>query len=280
LFVLKLKKQLKNYFKEIYYFFSSKSVLLHIAAMGGLIIALGLMFLGFINVYTNHGSKALVPNFVGMSIDKVETIADKFDFDIIVTDSVFRIDQKQGMVILQSPDAKTVVKPGRAIYVTITKTTPDEVNVPDIALGNDDYSLYSKRLAMLNIQSKIIERRLDGKLENNTIIDIQNRGKSIIEELKAGYKVPMGTVLDIIVSQREADEVNIGNFICKKFGDAEFMLNESNLILGDVVSDNDVIDKSNAFVYKQEPAYGLDVKVSKNTAVTLYLSKAIPKDCQ
>jgi beta-lactam-binding protein with PASTA domain len=272
-------ENIKHYLKRFYNLISSKIFLTNFIAFLGLILVSGFLFFGFINIYTDHGSKAAVPNFVGMELNRASGIAEKFDFNIEVTDSVFRIGKKLGEILLQSPEKGTIAKPGRTIYVTVSKNTPDEIILPDIALGNDDYNMYAKRLLMLGVKSSIISKKQDAKLENNTILDVLIDGKSILAQLKEGVKVAMGNTVGFVVSERESDVVLLDNFVCKTLEEAKFILEASNITIGNIVSNTDVVDKGSAFIFKQEPEYEIGLKINKNTPITVYLSKTKPENC-
>ncbi len=272
-------ENIKNYLKRFYSFVTSKIFITNFAAFVVLVLVSGFLFFGFINIYTNHGSKAAIPNLVGMDMKRATGIAEKFDFNIEVTDSVFRVGKNSDEVLLQSPDIGTISKPGRTIYVTITKNTPDEVTLPDIALGNDDYSMYAKRLLMLGVKSNIVSKRQDAKLENNTILDVMIAGKSVLDQLKEGMTVPMGSTVGFVVSERESNEVLLENLVCSTYGEVEFLLSTRNISIANVVSNSDVTDKNSAFIFKQEPEYEVGLKISKSTPITVYLSKNKPDNC-
>ena len=53
--------------------------------------------------YTHHGEKLILPDFTGQNIAMAASEADDLSFQLIVTDSVFRVAQQGGIILNQNP---------------------------------------------------------------------------------------------------------------------------------------------------------------------------------
>lgn len=233
----------------------------------------------WLSCYTNHGQKLVVPDLVNLKFDRANSIANDKSFELIVSDSIFVLDQDPQLILSQNPLPKETVKEGRKIYVTISKVVPDLVNMPNLTGGNDDYNQYSRKLERLGVTAKIVDRKYSIKLERNTILDIKFQGESIFEKVKAGYKVPMGGIVEFVVSDRRGGTVELPNLICKTYEEASFLISSNKLSIGKVTLDDSVTDQSVAYVKRQEPAYSPSVSLEIGRNINLVLTQFQPKNC-
>src|SRR5690606_40868012 len=54
--------------------------------------------------YTHHGEKLILPDFTGQNFAIASEAAEDQSFQLVVTDSVFRVDQGGGMILNQNPE--------------------------------------------------------------------------------------------------------------------------------------------------------------------------------
>ena len=249
----------------------------------GLLILFVLLFLflsnRWLNCYTNHGQQLAVPNLIDQKFEAAKVLAEDQSFELIVSDSIFVLDQEPLLVLSQKPEADARVKEGRKIYVTISKVLPDLVNLPNLTGGNDDYSQYSRKLDRLGVTTKIIERKYSIKLERNTILEIRFQGEDITDKVKEGYKVPMGSVVEFVVSDRQGGTVELPNLVCKNFEEASFLITSNKLSIGSITLDQTVTDQSIAYVKRQEPSYAPSVSLEVGRPINLVLTQERPANC-
>ncbi|HRJ14601.1 MAG TPA: PASTA domain-containing protein [Saprospiraceae bacterium] len=172
-------------------FLRSGIFLRNLAALAAFAV-LGIFLLQLVlRFYTRHNESVQVHDYVGMSLNEAIAKARSRNFRIVVTDSIFKVDARPNMVLEQSPAPLSRVKERRRIYLTVTKATPDMVALPDM-VGSYNYDQYSRKLAWVNVRSKVRERKFDEKLEENTILHFFYEGKQYTErDVRNGLKVPM-----------------------------------------------------------------------------------------
>lgn len=96
--------------------------------------------------------------------------------------------------------------------------------------------------------------------------------------IRRGVKVPKGATLEFVITERITNEVAIPNLVCKRYDAADFLISTSNLVVGQVFGD--VADRSNAYVYKQDPPYVSGKMIRKGESINLYLSSSLPRACK
>lgn len=267
------------YFKEVIIFLKTR---LFWKNFGGILLSfIALIFLTnwFLKIYTQHGESLQVSDFVGMDVQDAINKAESKQLKVQIIDSVFVPGKKPHTVISQNPIALSRVKVNRTIYLTVTKSIADLVTIPNLAGGNEDLNQYQKKLGLLGINTRIIDRVFDDKVSENTILDVIYNGEKITDQLSAGYKAARGSTIDLIVSEKGGTSIVIPNLICKKFDAAKFVITSFNLSLGTITKDNTVTDELNAYVWKQVPAYSLNTTIRIGEQVDVYLTQKPPAGC-
>ena len=98
------------------------AIIIVLVGIIGVIIA----YLG-LTLFTKHGQKHQVPNVIGMSYtEAIKKLHDE-GFKIEIRDSVYLDNVKPGYVVEQYPDALSIVKPGRRIFLYINAVNPKQV---------------------------------------------------------------------------------------------------------------------------------------------------------
>ncbi|MEZ4950593.1 MAG: PASTA domain-containing protein [Saprospiraceae bacterium] len=137
------------------------------------------IFLGlnwWMSCYTNHGESYTVENYLEMDVNDAIKKIEKGGFRYVITDSIYNIDEKPGVVLDQNPKLGEQVKEGRRIYLTITKSNPDQVSLPTL-VGNYDYDQYVKKLKLLNLRASIKEQVFNNKLGQIYPLPLSRRQK-------------------------------------------------------------------------------------------------------
>jgi beta-lactam-binding protein with PASTA domain len=276
----RIKEKLINFAQEAWWFISSGIFLKNCAGVIGFMFAFVWLTSVFLKCYTDHGESLEVPNFIGMDIRDAEKKAKNRNFNLVVSDSIYKSDKPAYTILEQNPKPQARVKEDRTIYLTIVKAVAENVLLPDIAGGNDDYEAYAKKLQANDIRAEIVSRKYDPILEPNTIVDVIYENDTVTNKLRYGVKAPKGSTVYFIVSERENSNVQIPNLACKKADAAIFMITSTNLSLGTVVKDNTVIDENDAYVWKQEPMYQEGTTMRIGEQVTIYLTAKIPNGCE
>ena len=209
-----------------------KHLLLAIAFLFGLLMVTVL----WLRFYTNHGEKLKMPKFVDMDIRTAAELADDNSFQIIIADSIFKLGVKGGTVLNQNPKPAAEVKSGRKVYVTISKFTPDKMKVGDLpVLYGNDFNQKITELGYRGFKAKVIGRKYDPG-EPNHILEVYYKGSLIISQdvMKSETSVNKGDELEFVVSDRGSGEITIPSLECLTLSEAEFLLESSKLLIGDI----------------------------------------------
>ena len=63
-----------------------------------------------LRIYTHHGEKIPITKLIDMEYNLASTMAEKDGFEVIVSDSVFVVGKKGGIILAQNPEQGTFTK--------------------------------------------------------------------------------------------------------------------------------------------------------------------------
>lgn len=271
-------QKLRRFGVELYAYLTDFYVVKNYLGMLALVGGILLMTFWWLKCYTNHGESVQVPSYVGMNFREAARKARARNFEAAVNDSIYMPGKAPGEIITQDPKPQSRVKEGRTIYFTVTKNNPEIIKLPDL-IGSDDYELYSRKLSRLGVKPRIIARVADPILEANTIVAVIYRGDTIPNRKVAGFSVEMGAMLDFVVSEAVTLTVSIPDCVCQSLDAAKFLIQASDLSVGDVIPDASVTDLETAYVERQRPKFGPNETMRKGEQVDLYITQERPKFC-
>ncbi|MCB0649261.1 MAG: PASTA domain-containing protein [Saprospiraceae bacterium] len=262
-------------------FFDKYPVLKHILLAIAFVFGLVLLTMLWLRFYTNHGEKLKMPDFVNTQIRSAVEVAEDNSFEIVVADSIFKLGVQGGTVLNQNPKAGAEVKSGRKVYVTISKFTPDKVKVSDLpVLYGNDFNQKLAELGYRGFKGTIIGRKYDPG-EPNHILEVYYKGKLIISQdvLRSDLEINKGDMLEFIVSDKGSGEITIPQLECLTLSEAEFILESSKLLLGDVQQRGSISDRASSYVLVQEPVYDGITKVAMGSRINLTIVEERPVNC-
>jgi len=239
--------------------------------MLGAIVFLFLLF-GFtykwLDSYTNHGSTVTVPDLRGLKVSTVENFLKDKALRIKIADSsVFDLEKPPGTVIEQDPAPAEKVKENRTIYLTITKTVPPKIKMPNLI----DVSYRQAEAILISYGLKPGQTTYKPDLCKNCVLSFTMNGK----QLKAGEELTKGSVIDLILGDGFGNtKVTVPQLYGLSLDEALFVLKGSSLNTGSIIFDGSVKDSSKAVVYKQNPAYGSSSLISEGEGVDIYLTQS------
>jgi D-alanine-D-alanine ligase len=229
--------------------------------------------------YTNHGESVQVDDFTGMKLADAKKKGEDKDFRFEIMDSVWREGMPSGIIILQDPKPLSRVKEGRKIYVNVTGDPKPEI-LPQFSVSSYDFEQYKSKLEKRGIKVKEKEKVFDAKQAENTILYFYHDGRKVTEaQVKSGYQVMPGDLLEFVVTERRSNLVEIPDLVCMDFSTAEFLVSTFNLNIGMVNDDGTVTDQNSAYVYRQEPAYSPSQMVQMGGQITVWLTQDLPPGC-
>lgn len=275
----KVATKTKYYAKELGYFLSSLFFLKHFSMMVATVVGFVVIMFWWTRCYTNHGESLQVHDYIGMDLQSAIKKAESRSFEIVVSDSIFIVDQDPNIVLGQNPKPLSRVKENRRIYLTVTKNNADLVTLPDLA-GSYDYNQYTKKLRMMDVKFKIREHIFNNQYEENTILHFFYDDEKITgQKLKKGVKVPKGTVLEFVVTEKGGGYVQIPDLMCKRFSEAEFLISGMQLNLGEVHKQSNVNNTSDAYVWRQFPSYEPGETMRMGEQIEVWLTQYKPNSC-
>lgn len=148
----------------------------------------------FTAVFTKHGEERVVPGVENMSYTNAIELLHSKGFNVDIRDSLFRDDIKPGYVIEQFPRAKSVVKPGRKIFLYINAVHPKEVVIDD---GADRTALALKDWSSRQVKSRLTElgfkniRTISVLGADDRVVKVLAHGKPVHQMQRVAVNAPI-----------------------------------------------------------------------------------------
>lgn len=221
-----------------------------------IVLVMLLVVVKFLDLYTHHGDEVKVPDIRGMYVDEAEIYLQQSGLNLVVIDSTFTTSGKyktHGTIIEQNPPADANTKNGSVVYTVILSKKNRQVVLPD--LHDLSYRQAQVTLRTLNINVDDVQYRPSEYA--GLVLGAKYRG----EEVEAGFKIPEGSGVVLIVGENGMDTgatTYVPSLAGKTLAEARQCLLDASLILGGVNYDEEVTEANQAAfrVYDQSVAYG------------------------
>ena len=247
---------------------TDKSFRKNLLFAGITLLLLFVVWLKWLNIYTNHDDFIRVPDFNGIHIKNLDSLVDSYALRYEIIDSVFYKSRRKGVVVNQDPLPNTDVKKNRRIYLTINSLKAIKVNFPDVF----DLTL---RQAVRELQKNGLEvGRLEYRpdIATNKVLAFKVNGIAI----EIGQELYYGTTIDLVVGQGLGNEkIVIPNLIGLSRVEANIILKSTSLNIGLEYFNNEVSDSNFAVIYKQYPQADESKEISIGSSIDLYFE--LPK---
>jgi beta-lactam-binding protein with PASTA domain len=246
-------------------FLQSKEFFKHFVLSMGVFLILLILAYFWLSSYTNHGSTVEVPDLKGLKLAKAISIAGPMELEVEVSDSsVFLLDKPPGVIIDQDPAAREAVKLGRKIYVTVTRSVPPQVKLPnliDVSKRQADAILFS-----YGLKSGKVEYKPD--LAKDVVLAVSYRGRV----LSPGDEIPKGSLLDMVLGDGFGNtEVVIPSLVGLSLEEALFVIRGSGLLPGRLEFLSHPSDSMASKVVSQSPEPGHTLHIRQGDIVNLVL---------
>jgi len=235
------------------------------------------VFLLSLNWLTGHGHAATVPAVAGKKYEEARQILKKAGFDVEIQDSIYVDTVKPLTVIKQIPDADEVVKSNRTVFLIISRSIPPMVEMPNLV----GYSFRNAEMVLKNMDLKIGDTTFKPDFAKNAVLEQWYNGNAI----NAGTKIRKGSVISLVLGDGVGKrEFTVPVITGMQFGDAKEILEANGIVIGAIVTDANVSDTLNAWIYKQNPErFDEDKKIQhirsgQTMDVWLQLDKPARKD--
>ncbi|HMU59627.1 MAG TPA: PASTA domain-containing protein [Chitinophagaceae bacterium] len=216
--------------------------------IAGLVLALAFFFFFLLSLdwITGHGKSASVPSVNGKSYEEANKILRKAGFDVEIQDSIYADTLKPMMVMKQIPEADEVVKTNRTVYLIVSRAVPPFVEMPNLK----GYSLRNATMILKNLDLKLGDTTFRPDFAKNAVLEQLYNGA----EIKPGTQIRKGSLISFVLGDGVGNrEFAVPVIVGMKFGNAKAMLEEAGLGIGAVVTDENVSDTINAYIYWQNP---------------------------
>jgi beta-lactam-binding protein with PASTA domain len=259
----------KKQFSQFLKFFKTSLILKNLLLAIAMIIGLFMLVMFMLKFYTHHGEAETVPDLRGIRLEEVATMLEKQNLHYQIVDSVFKPDQKPGIVIEQVPIPGSKIKKYRDIYLTINAKLPPGIALPDVR----DLSLRHAQSLLESMGLKVVGIEYVPSEYTDLVRDIKFLGRV----LAPGQTVPAGSRITLVVGRPSTSEDGnqlMPDLMSLSLEQATSTVNSHMLTLGAVNYDVEPAseqDKANYVVFKQSPA--ANDSVPSGTVITLWLTK-------
>ena len=140
-----------------------------------------------IRFFTFHGQEHDVPDFRGFNAEQLQYFqkdSNDFNFEIVISDSVFVPEKAGGTVLSQDPLPGNKAKQGRKIYLSIVAWTSPQIEMPNLVdlsfrqaenlLGSNNLKLGQVIYKASKFPNAVLEQRYNGRIvEGGTLVPYQ-----------------------------------------------------------------------------------------------------------
>jgi len=249
-----------------------------LAALGAVLLFL-LIFFATLSWLTGHGKIQRVPSITGQNIVAATKTLEAAGFDVVIQDSVFIDTLAKQAVVRQIPEAESIVKNGRTIYLTINRTVAPQVEMPNLA----GFSVKSAEMYLISLGLRMGEISYRPDIARNAVLE-QLLGDRAIAP---GTKIPIGTVINFVLGSGEGmGDIEVPQLVGLTFEAGKMMLQTMNINLGAVVAVTPITDSAAAFIIRQSPAalsdsldmsgFKLPNKMKPGQLMDLFISNTAP----
>lgn len=204
------------------------------------------VFLNSLEFITQHGKYVGVPSVLGKNVDEARKMLEAKGFEVEIQDSVYIDTVPRLAVIKQSPEGDATVKVNRTIYLTINRSQPPTVEMPNLV----GFSIRNAQMYLESLGLHIGDTTFRPDIAKNAVLEQLYNGAPV----KPGTKIFMGSAISFVLGDGVGNaEMNVPDLIGKTFAQAKATLSGMNINVTPV-ADIDVTDKDKSYVYRQSPA--------------------------
>ena len=247
-----------------------------LAALGLLLVLIIIFFLS-LQWITGYGKTEKVPSVVGQNAIAAQKILEDKGFQVALQDSVYVDSVARLAVVKQSPEADALVKSGRTIYLTINRSLPPLVEMPNL-IG---FSVRSAEMYLQSLGLRLGEISYKPDMARNAVLE------QLINDIaiKPGTKIALGSSVSFILgSGIGGAEIDVPNLVGLTLDQTKSFLATLSLNAGSIISIGTITDSAASFVVKQNPDIFLETtpgirtanKIKTGQLIDLYISAIAP----
>lgn len=258
---------------------TGKSIWVNILAAIGILVVLLILFFSSLGWLTGYGKVEKVPSVTGQNVLAAQQILQAKGFDVVIQDSLYIDNIPKQAVIRQSPEADATVKSGRAVYLTVNRSIPPQVEMPNMA----GFSIRSAEMYLRSLGLKLGEVTYKPDIARNSVLEQYYNGAQIT----AGTKIPLGSTISFVLgSGVGGSDIPVPDLVGMTLLEARTYLATVNVNIGSIVATDAVKDSAAAFIVKQSPTVLSDVlgptgqkvpnKIRQGQVMDIYISSIAP----
>jgi beta-lactam-binding protein with PASTA domain len=258
-------------------FITHKSFLINLLVVILVILLLIFIFFSLLGKITKHDETQKVPSVIGKPYNEAKQILEAAGLEAGIQDSVYVDTARALQVMRQAPDADALVKADRTIYLTINRSVPPQIDMPDLR----GFSFKSAQLYLQSLGLKIGDTTYTPDIAKNAVKDQLFNG----EPISPGTKINMGSKVSLVIGNGIGQETtNVPDLIGMTVAQARSYLSNSSIELGSIIPLSQVTDTENAYIARQNPqpyseiAAGESVrnKISPGQIMDIWISATPP----
>lgn len=174
----------KGFLDKLTDFYRKHFVLSNCILMVVVAIFIGFFTLYFLDIWTSHGSTAIVPEVRNKSYDEATELLNQSGLKYEIADSVYDTSVEPGTVKEVWPHPGSTVKSGRMVYLTVNSFQPQQITVtmPLTGVSSRQAITYLESLNIKNIRIVYVPSSFPDLVEGASF-----KGKAI----QPGMKIPV-----------------------------------------------------------------------------------------
>ncbi len=225
---------------------SRRPFLFHLGIVLLLCAALFLSFFVLLHKITRHGREVTTPGVSGKVLPAAMVQLKAMRFEVSV-DSAYDPMLAPLAVLKQLPDSGAVVKLGRTVYLTVNRTVPLKITLPNLV----GLSLGSAKMQLRNNKLLLGDTSYRASNEPGTVLEELYNGT----KLWLGKKIPQGSKISLVIGRVEGNkEFDVPSVTSLSLEDALDILEQYHLQVTIVSESGNPIDTARVLVIEQDPA--------------------------
>lgn len=244
---------------------------LHVLAASLTVALFMVICVFFIDAYTLHDSSVKVPDFKGLYAKDLDKFVEDYSVSYKIIDSTSTGDEAKGTIVKQEPDAGSIIKEGRVIYLTVKAMQNEQVRMPNVE--GLPIKIASEELEAFGLKPG---RRIP--IESSEII-VRGSDSPVIrqlyknKEIKPGTLIDKGSAIDMeYIRNAEGEQILVPDLSGLTIANAREELLSVGLFIGSIFPDKSPVDSLQAKIYRQYPESN-EEGLYKGAKVNIWISE-------
>jgi len=254
-------------------YFISKDFFITALVLGFLgFLGIFFIFYLFLPIYTYHGDSATVPDVINLDYEEAMQQIKKAELKLGTIDTSQYIAELPPLTVLsQEPVGLQMVKPNRTVSLSVNRTTPPSLRLPNIL----DTQLEQARYILNNWKLKIGKITYIAGDAEDVVTKAFYKGRQVFAKED---KIPMYSSIDLMVTKGVSKhKVSFPRLVGSTIGDATAILHQRNLGVGSIRYGQN--NKYGAgVVFRQHPASAPGDSVFQGTSFDLFVNGQPPDE--